>query len=136
MIGAGLVYQGKPSKRALALLLADGRADDRRVVDDYRKQVGRWLRGGQRGVQQRTAEMLAEALDTPIDYWPISRPDLQPGGRAIDVAEDLLRRLDAGEQVPRNLLDRVAVQVDETADLCVQLAGRLRAGGEAVRSGA
>lgn len=52
----------------------------------------------------------------------------------MDAAEDLVRRLDAGERVPAEQLERVAAQVEETGRLCGRLAARLRGAAEAAGS--
>lgn len=126
MVEAGYVYNDEASQRALALALAGDKRDDRSTVDDLRKQVRRWLSGKQATVQRRTAERLSEALNTSVDYWPVSRARERPSSTALDQAERMLRRLGAGERFPPEDLLEAADAAERVAALCARLAADLR----------
>lgn len=53
--------------------------------------------------------------------------------RPLDLAEELVTQLDAGERIPRRELERAAKAVDLVASELPRLADRLRAGAQAAR---
>jgi len=73
----------------------------------------RWRRGGP--IRYEDAWKLLDALG-----W--LRTDPTP----LEAAEDLIRRLDAGERIPRRHRERVAVQVERVAEALPGVVARLR----------
>lgn len=112
------------TRRGLAVKLAGGTAD-KTQVERYRTAVRRILRGEQKTVLEKTAAKLSEVLDVPIGYWPTERSPRPQ--QPVELAEELLRRLDEGEAVPPPALESAAAQLDETALLYGEIAARLRA---------
>lgn len=120
------------SNRGLAVKLAGG-TRNKDEIDKHRKTVRRILGGKQHRVQPTTAAALERILETPAGYWPTSRRTARPRYGPIEAAEKAVRLLDAGEAVPMEARERLAVQLVETAELCRALAARLRQ--EAVAEG-
>jgi hypothetical protein len=94
------------------------------------------------GIAQATAEGTSDyAVDLRLAQLNTQVGEalelLRSGSRRgpIEVAEDLVTRLDAGETVPMEQLQTLARSLDETSDLCGRLADRLREADEVGHSG-
>lgn len=119
---AAMAAAGVTSKRRLAVLLAGTR--DKTAVENARTTVRRLLSGEQKKVHEPTAVKLAEILGTPIDYWPIAKTGTSSNATAL--AEELIRRLDAGEPIPTEEVERAADAVERAGLQTLRVAEALR----------
>lgn len=113
-------------RRRKALELTQREAAERARLD---RSTFNQMENGKKTIGPVVAARLAEALGGETNDY-VTGPAVRP----VALAEELLKRLAAGEHVPRENLERIAQLLEETAALNLRLADRLRGAGEVASS--
>jgi hypothetical protein len=106
------------SIRSLSIALSR-RPDVNAAPESIRRSLSRWLRGEPIG--NGWAVILEDQLGLPADS--LIEPNFS---RAVSLAGQLVRRLEAGESLPPGLLVQVAVAAEEAGQAAYQFAAFLR----------
>jgi hypothetical protein len=114
------------SVRSLAKALSE-RDDVTANADSIRRSLTKWMRGIEQP-RDRWATILEDQLGLRIGA--LARPSFS---RAVSLAGQLVRRLEAGESLPPETLLEVAEATEAAGQRALQFAGRLRREAEARR---
>lgn len=93
--------------------------------ESFRRTISRW-KSEELPIGERDAGLLAEILEKPDDYF-----NGMNFSKAISLAQDLVRQLDAGGRLPPETLLRVAEATERAGEAALLFADRLRREAEA-----